>query len=524
MRTLATVMLVLAVWCEIAYAKPKVAILGLELIVSGAKADPKSLQIAAQLTESLRAVPRGGVGKFELAPNSNRELIDEKFAANCETEKPACMAPIGTGLGTDHLIYGNIAPASENGSDGFRVSLKLLDVTPKTLAQSSTSFVPLSSFTGGGNAVWEWARQEYAKLTGDPAVLTSGESGLGQLVINANVKRGDVIVDNEKKGRLVEGTLTLTLPEASYEVAIEAPGYKRYAATVTVVGGETKTATAELEPEPATAAPAPKPMASPLTLGKGKLLIAGSTVNLDISDTEGFDDPGALSFAPSVWYGVTEELTVGLTHDFGTTAWTPRPASLTSFSAGTLDSDSELRSSVLGGGLCVTDGCPESYKTKIYNSTGADLLYSLKQGSLSLAAHPGIDITVRYPFVLDVRIGVLGRYAVNDRFSVVVEPRLRLGVIGNDDEHNLLDLPIWNWFAVNEALGLYLHTGLSVPLDGFTDEPFVLLQVGANYKIGQKLALGLDFGFRNVNDVGDDFLEISGFAGRALGLRISYAP
>src|SRR6187431_1308886 len=108
MRELVLVLVVLAVWCEAAFAKPKVAILGLEVVVSGAKANPKDLQIAASLTDSLRQLPRSGAGKLELAPNSDRELIDEKLAGSCLTENLYCMAPIGLGLGADYLVYGNL--------------------------------------------------------------------------------------------------------------------------------------------------------------------------------------------------------------------------------------------------------------------------------------------------------------------------------------------------------------------------------------------------------------------------------
>src|SRR5690554_661114 len=103
MRTLVMALIALAVGGEVAWAKPKIAILGLELVVEGARADPEAVRAARQLTESLRKIPRSGAGKYAIAPNSNRELIDEKIAGNCETEKPSCMAPIGASLGADVL-------------------------------------------------------------------------------------------------------------------------------------------------------------------------------------------------------------------------------------------------------------------------------------------------------------------------------------------------------------------------------------------------------------------------------------
>src|SRR5689334_16309273 len=58
----------------------------------------------------------------------------------------------------------------------------------------------------------------------------------------------------------------------------------------------------------------------PLVLGKGKIAIAGSTVNINLS-ADAVGKP--FSLAPSVFYGVNEKLTVGLVHDGGSTPWTP---------------------------------------------------------------------------------------------------------------------------------------------------------------------------------------------------------
>lgn len=474
MRELVVVMVVLAVWCEAAFAKPKVAILGLEVVVSGEKADPKDLQIAASLTESLREVARSGAGKFELAPNSDRELIDEKLAASCLTEALDCMAPLGQGLGADYLIYGNLVRVAETEKDGYQVSLKLLDVNarPPKLDESAETFVPASTLTGSPHSAKMWAQQTYAKLSGEPAP-----------------------------------TAPRAEPEATRPAADAAPA---------------RTSEAKLQPKPAT---------SSLTLGKGKLMIAGSTINLDISDYDlPFlpNDSVLLSFAPSVWYGITDDLTLGLTHDFGTLPWTPRPTFLTLFQT----QDDEGRSSSLGAGLCVTVvegifGCPQSYKTSLYNSAGADVLYSLKRGRLSLVAHPGVDFSVRYPFVLSLRIAVLGRITVSDMLSLVFEPRLRSVVIGrcsgglcDDFNQTNVTIPIWMWLDITRTLGIYLQTAFNRPIGGSTHDYAIPLQIGGSYKVSQKLTLGLDLGFQHVaeGDLSDRL------AGRVLGLRVIYAP
>lgn len=482
MRTLASVMLVLAVWCEVASAKPKVAILGLELIVSGAKADPKALQVAAQVTEALRAVPRSGKGKYELAPGSNRELIDEKLAANCETEQASCMAPIGAGRGADYLIYGSIAPVSERGRYGFRVDLKLLNVSTTAIEMISVELVPPSGLGGDVDATTVWAQLAYAKLIGElrspPADPPPTAPAPQRPVEGASAKRGDGSVDGAKQGRLVDGSLTL---------------------------------------------------------GNGKLMLAGSTASVYIAraDDDFDEEITLLSFAPSIWYGITDKLTLGVTHDAGTTPWTPRASFLTAYQT----RDDRFRDSVFGLGLCAAPfdnvfntTCPKSYKTSTYNSLGADILYSLARGRLGLVAHSGIDTTVRYPFVLDVRIGVLGRYVVTDRFSIVFEPQLRLGTFqeGLDLKLRVIDLPVWSWFTISDRISVYLHAGVKVQEteERFGSPPYkhyaVPLQLGLNCEISRKVAIGVDLGLQDINY--SEYDEIQDFTGGVLGLRVLVAP
>jgi hypothetical protein len=245
---LSLIALLLAAFGSVAWAKPKIAILGLEASNSGV-VDPKDAANAARLTEELRTIPRGGVGKFDFAPNSNRELQDEKLMGNCDTEKPACMAPIGGGLGADYLIYGSIVKGTEKGKDGYKARLSLLNVKTKIVEEQSDTFVPMGTFSGGSGPK-EWAQKVYAKLSGEKSPVTADRvepAGPGKLIVSGNVKSGDVFIDASKKGRLDDGKLTLTLADGSHELAIEAPGHKRYEATVTVKSGQTRTVDAVLE-------------------------------------------------------------------------------------------------------------------------------------------------------------------------------------------------------------------------------------------------------------------------------------
>jgi hypothetical protein len=109
-------MALLVLLCSVAAAKPKIAILGLEVIGS---LDPEQVKLARQLTNGLRERASAGTGPFELAPSSDKELVDEKLMNNCDTEALACMAPIGLALRTEYLMYGKI----EKVDKGYHVTI-----------------------------------------------------------------------------------------------------------------------------------------------------------------------------------------------------------------------------------------------------------------------------------------------------------------------------------------------------------------------------------------------------------------
>jgi hypothetical protein len=271
----------------------------------------------------------------------------------------------------------------------------------------------------------------------------------------------------------------------------------------------TEPAPADATPAPAEPAAAPAPaMAAPsataLTLGKGKIVIAGSTLNVNLS-ASAVGKP--VSLAPSVNYGVSDKLTIGLSHDGGTTQFTPRPA--------------------VGAGICVTgkdNGCG-----KVYNNLGIDALFSLAAGKFSVAAHPGLDIRSLDPLTMSLRVGVLGRYEVAPKVAIVFDPRLSIGLnkrdgatdpttgitIGGNKEQ--LDIPVYAWFVASDKLGAYVSTGINGPLDGFGDAFTVPVGVGATFKASEKLSVGGDFFFFNLlgKNSSADF--------RFLGIRAAFA-
>jgi len=200
-----------AVVATTAAAKPKVAILGLE--VTGA-VDQVATNVARDLTEGLRARAKVGSGPYTLAPNSDRELIDEKVIKLCETEEPSCMSEIGKDIDTDLLVYGKV----EKDGGGFQATIVMLDVKKRTTVKTTFVAVPPGA---SSDAVRSIAKKTYVELA--PTAAT----GSAKLVINSNVSSGSVFVDDELRETLADGRATLTLPEGRYRIAVEAEGYKR---------------------------------------------------------------------------------------------------------------------------------------------------------------------------------------------------------------------------------------------------------------------------------------------------------
>src|SRR5262245_63661808 len=90
-----------------AQAKPKIAILGLEVIDDGSMTANTTLR-AKQVTDRIREQAQRRSGRFQLAPNSNKNLLEMKLLSNCSDEAHSCMAEIGRELQADKLVYGKI--------------------------------------------------------------------------------------------------------------------------------------------------------------------------------------------------------------------------------------------------------------------------------------------------------------------------------------------------------------------------------------------------------------------------------
>ncbi len=245
-----------------------------------------------------------------------------------------------------------------------------------------------------------------------------------------------------------------------------------------------------------------------LTLAKGKIIIGGETVNIGLFP----DNAGKpISLAPSLWYGVSDKLTLGVTHDGGTTSWTPRPS--VNFSSATVGGVTVL--SPAGPGICVTgkdSGCP-----KVYNNASVDAVFALSTDKFSLAAHPALDIASFDPLYLKLRAGVLGRYMASSKVAITFDPRLTFGLTKRDEGNkDNIDVPVWFWYHLNEKVGLAVNSGIAGPLSKFGDSFTIPVGFNFSYLVNDKMGVGADFSFLNL--LGKN----SSADGKLLGLRFEY--
>jgi PEGA domain len=220
-----------------AAGKPPIAILGLEVLDNGGGIDPETTKAAKELTAALRERAKAGMGPYVPVQGGEKELIDEKLLNNCDSEQATCMAAIGSELGAEVLMYGKIERVTQGGQTIYKVSLKLLNVSRKQLASSTVETLPLAESTGV--RAQAHAKAWYGKLAG-------GSPG-GTVLVKANIDRGTVMLDDDLKGTLASGSLTIAgVPEGRHTLAIEAKDYQRYETSITVHNGETVPHTATL--------------------------------------------------------------------------------------------------------------------------------------------------------------------------------------------------------------------------------------------------------------------------------------
>jgi hypothetical protein len=226
-----------------AWAKPTVAVLGLELVDTGG-IDRALVTGAIDLTKALRDRANAGSGPYVLAADGDRMLADLKVARGCESEASACMTKIGEELKADFLLFGKV----EKRSSGMQVSLKLFEVASGRMQGTATELIPTAQLNSAGLVAASKAL--YGRLT--------GAASLGTIIVTANVKDGAVLLDGVAATKLNAGSARLgSVAAGSHRVSVVADGYVTDERTVEVPGGGEVDASFALEKA---IAPGPDPV------------------------------------------------------------------------------------------------------------------------------------------------------------------------------------------------------------------------------------------------------------------------
>jgi hypothetical protein len=231
------------------------------------------------------------------------------------------------------------------------------------------------------------------------------------------------------------------------------------------------------------------PELAPLTLGAGELLING-VLEISLNSGSVFEP---FSIAPDIYYGLNDDLTLGLIHSgFGTTG----------FYGGQ------------GNGLCVTGedgGCPE-----VYDNVGANATYNLLEGDLDLAADGGLFVrSFSDDVLLALKLGALGRWASGD-IQVIFNPNLFIGLSDRDINPDVLYLPVTALYTITPELSAGAQTGILGALDNFGDSWFIPLSLVGNYALNENLGVAASFSLPQL------FGEFDTTDVRSLNLFVSY--
>jgi hypothetical protein len=208
-----------------------------------------------------------------------------------------------------------------------------------------------------------------------------------------------------------------------------------------------------------------------MTLPKGRVLVQGF-VEMNLSTDLAFKP---VSLSPDVWYGVTDDINVGLAHSSN---------AIGGFFGG------------FGGSLCLTgdeNGCDGVYRT-----VGLLGRYNLIDTGLGLAVHGGLLVSDIDPFKFGIQVGVAGRWEY-DPIAVVFQPSIYVGLTEREDVNGvsgngeLITLPVAALYDVMPELAVGLQTGVTLGLDDVASQWTLFLSLGGRYEVAPGIWADLAF-------------------------------
>lgn len=184
---------------------------------------------------------------------------------------------------------------------------------------------------------------------------------------------------------------------------------------------------------------------------------------------DAFAEPFAL--APHFYWGVTNDLTIGISHQRG---------------------------------LCL-HGCDRAY-----DDVGFDLMYFLTgSDKFELDLHAGVPIgsfggrrsedgNDRSPLIMGLQAGVIGKVNFGIT-SFVFDPSLYIGVTARDRGNTQrFNLPFWFYFQATDVIVPFVGSGIGGPFDQFSDYVAIPLEGGMLFDVAQDVDVGFSARFHNL--------------------------
>jgi hypothetical protein len=229
-----------------------------------------------------------------------------------------------------------------------------------------------------------------------------------------------------------------------------------------VLGAALSTARADDAPPAAAAADG----TYQLTLPKGRLLL-DAFAEINLSDGAVFKP---FSLSPDLWYGATDELTVGIVH-------------------------SALgRSGFIGGvgdSLCLTGTTGNC--SSVYPTVGLDVRFKLKPTKFAWAIDGGVYAINTDPLAFAIKAGVIGRWQ-KDKLAIEAAPNLFFGLNERSVlNKETLNLPGTVIYTVAPKVSIAGQIGFVLPIEDLGDFYTISLAIGAHYDVNDSLTVNAAF-------------------------------
>jgi len=173
-----------------------------------------------------------------------------------------------------------------------------------------------------------------------------------------------------------------------------------------------------------------------------------------------------IEFPIELFWGVSDDVMIGITHVTG-----PR----------------------------FNTGVPHSKLRDNYNDVGFGSVIWLAGGrNYEVDLHAGIPFHSLDPLFIGAQIGVLGRANIAEKVAFVYDPALYFAANHRDDGNgDYFTAPVWFYFQVTPSVAPFVGTGVSGPLNHFSDYFAIPIEGGVLFGVTRDVYLGFDLAFDN---------------------------